>query len=107
MRKQELVSNNYVSWVLYVKFLIEKHCLVKPGRNLLPYILLNEIQTLFSQLAKRSSGVLPADLCTDHAQINGFEKEQKHGGGSQDCFSPFFFLVIRKFQFQFQSIVLP
>ena len=32
-----------------------------------PYILLNEIQTMFSQLAKRSARVLPADLCTDHA----------------------------------------
>ena len=31
-----------------------------------PYILLNEIQTMFSQLAKRSSRVLPADMCTDH-----------------------------------------
>ena len=31
------------------------------------YILLNEIQTMFSQLAKRSARVLPADLCTDHA----------------------------------------
>ena len=32
-----------------------------------PYILLNEIQTMFSQLAKRSARVLAADLCTDHA----------------------------------------
>ena len=32
-----------------------------------PYILLNEIQTMFSQLAKRSAKVLPADLCSDHA----------------------------------------
>ena len=31
-----------------------------------PYILLNEIQTMFSQLAKRSARVLPAVLCTDH-----------------------------------------
>ena len=31
------------------------------------YILLNEIKTMFSQLAKRSSRVLPADFCTDHA----------------------------------------
>ena len=28
---------------------------------------LNEIQTMFSQLAKRSARVLLADLCTDHA----------------------------------------
>ena len=32
-----------------------------------PYILFNEIQTMFSQLAKRSARVLPADLSTDHA----------------------------------------
>ena len=36
--------------------------------TLLPhtYILLNEIQTMFSQLAKQSARVLPVDLCTDH-----------------------------------------
>ena len=33
----------------------------------IPYILLNEIQMMFSQLAKRSARVLSADLCTDHA----------------------------------------
>ena len=33
----------------------------------IPYILLNEIQTMFSQLAKRSAMVLPADSSTDHA----------------------------------------
>ena len=34
-----------------------------PGRgSYFPYILLNEIQTMFSQLAKRSARVLPADL---------------------------------------------
>ena len=32
-----------------------------------PCILSNEIQTMFSQLAKRSSKVLTADLCADHA----------------------------------------
>ena len=32
-----------------------------------PYIFLNEIQTMLSQLAKRSARVLPADLCTDNA----------------------------------------
>ena len=37
------------------------------GESYFPYILLNEIQTMFSQLAKRSVRVLPADLCTDHA----------------------------------------
>ena len=37
------------------------------GGSYFPYILLNEIQTMFSQLARRSARVLPADLCTDHA----------------------------------------
>ena len=37
------------------------------GGSYFLYILLNEIQTMFSQLAKRSARVLPADLCTDHA----------------------------------------
>ena len=37
------------------------------GESYFPYILLNEIQTMFSQFAKRSARVLPADLCTDHA----------------------------------------
>ena len=32
-----------------------------------PCILSNEIQTMFSQLAKRSSKALTADLCADHA----------------------------------------
>ena len=32
-----------------------------------PYILLNEIQTMFLQRAKRSARFLPADLCIDHA----------------------------------------
>ena len=32
-----------------------------------PYILLNEIQTMFSQLSKRSVRFLPADLCTNDA----------------------------------------
>ena len=35
--------------------------------NCFPYVRLNEILTMFSQLAKRSSRVLPADLCIDHA----------------------------------------
>ena len=58
-----------------------------------PYIILNEIQTMFSLLAKRSARVLPADLCTDHAhyvknhRFNGFEKKQNHGGLRRDCFS--------------------
>ena len=35
------------------------------GVSYFPYILLNEIKTMLSQLAKRSARVLPADLCTD------------------------------------------
>ena len=37
-----------------------------------PYILLNEMEMMFSQLAKQSSRVLPAVLCTDvaHCIIN-------------------------------------
>ena len=66
------------------------------GGSYFPYILLNEIQTMFSQLAKRSARVLPADLCTHHAHyvkihINGLEKKQKHGGRRQDCFSLLYF----------------
>ena len=52
-----------------------------------PYILLNEMEMMFSQLAKQSSRVLPAVLCTDVVHciikvqsVNGFEKEQNHGG---------------------------
>ena len=39
---------------------------VGEGGSYFPYILLNEIQTMFPQLAKRSARVLPADLYTDH-----------------------------------------
>ena len=39
------------------------------GESYFPYILLNEIQMMFSQLAKRSARVLPADLCTDHVHF--------------------------------------
>ena len=55
-------------------------------------------QTMFSQLAKRSSRVLPADLCSDHTHyvinqrsIKGFEEEQNHGGRRRDCFSLLYF----------------
>ena len=59
-----------------------------------PYILLKEIQTMLSQLAKHSARVLPVDSCTDHAHYDknhrltvlklGFEKKQKHGGTRRD-----------------------
>ena len=61
-----------------------------------PYILLKEIQTMLSQLAKHSARVLPVDSCTDHAHYDknhrltvlklGFEKKQKHGGPRRDYF---------------------
>ena len=38
----------------------------RPGGSYFPNSLLNEIQTMFSQLTKRSARVLPADLCPDH-----------------------------------------
>ena len=41
--------------------------LIAGGASYFPYILLNESQTMFSQLAKRSERAFPADLCTDHA----------------------------------------
>ena len=41
-----------------------------------PYILLNDIQTMFSQLAKRQSKALPADLCTDRTH-NIIAKRQR------------------------------
>ena len=47
------------------KFNIERFS--QGGGSCFLYILLNEIQTMFSQLAKRSARFLPADLCTDHA----------------------------------------
>ena len=46
---------------------------------------------MLSKVAKRSSRVLPADLCTDHVHYaknkrsTVFEKEQKHGGRRRDC----------------------
>ena len=63
------------------------------GESYFPYILLNEIQTMFSQLAKRSAMVLPADLCIVHAHYvknhrsTVLRKIQKHGSRIRDCFS--------------------
>ena len=56
------------------------------GGSYFPDIFLNEIQTMFSQLAKRSARVLPADLCTDHAHY-----VKKHGSRRRDCFSLLYF----------------
>ena len=52
---QSIASNKFITKVI-------------TGRGgYFPYIPLNEIQTMFSQLARRSARILPADLCTDHA----------------------------------------
>ena len=71
-----------------------------------PYILLNEMEMMFSQLAKQSSRVLPAVLCTDVAHyiinqrynVNGFEKEQNHGSRRRNCFSLLHFIYFGKLQ---------
>ena len=70
------------------------------GGELLPIHSLKWIQTMFSKVAKRSSRVLPADLCTDHAHYaknkrsTVFEKEQKHGSRRRDCFSVLYLLIL-------------
>ena len=70
------------------------------GGSYFPYILLNEIQTMFSQLAKRSARLLPADLCTDHAHYvknhrsTVMNKIMPVEGGTV---SYYYILVIRKF----------
>ena len=43
-----------------------------------PYILLHEIQTMFSQLAKGSAKVLPAELCSDHAHYVKIHRSTVH-----------------------------
>ena len=49
---------------------------------------LNEIQTRFSQLSKRSASFSPADLCTDYAHyVKNHRLKQNHGGPRRDCFS--------------------
>ena len=72
------------------------------GESYFPYILLNEIQTMFSQLAKRSARFLPADLCTDHAHyvknhkstvLRRNESIAVEGG----TISHYYILVIRNF----------
>ena len=67
-----------------------------------PYILLNEIQTMFSQLAKRSARVLPADLCTDHAHYvknhrSTVLRKNKNMAVEGGTVSHYYILVIRKF----------
>ena len=69
------------------------------GGKLLP---IHSLQTMFSQLAKRSARVLPAHLCTDHAHyvkthrstVLRRNKNMAVDGGSV---SHYYILVIRKF----------
>ena len=67
-----------------------------------PHILLNEIQTMFSQLAKQSARVLPADLCTDHAHYvknhrSTVLRKNKNMAVEGGTVSHYYILVIRKF----------
>ena len=72
------------------------------GVSYFPYILLNEIQTMFSQLAKRSAKVLPADLCSDHAHYVKIHRStvlrrNKNMAIEGGTVSHDYILVIRKF----------
>ena len=72
------------------------------GESYFPYILLNEIQTMFSQLAKRSARILPADLCTDHAHYVKIHRStvwrrKKNMAVEGGTVSHYYILVIRKF----------
>ena len=72
------------------------------GRSYFPYILLNEIQTMFSQLAKRSARVLPADLRTDHAHYVKNHRltvlrRNKNMAAQGGTVSHYYILVIRNF----------
>ena len=65
-------------------------------------MLLNEIQTMFSQLAKRSARVLPADLYTDHAHYVKIHRStvlrrNKNTAVEGGTVSHYYILVIRKF----------
>ena len=78
------------------------------GGSYFPYILLNEIQTMFSQLAKRSAKVLPADLCTDHAHYVKIHRStvlrrNENMAVEDGTVSHYYILVIRKF-FDFMSL---
>ena len=66
------------------------------------YILWNEIKTMFSQLAKRSSRVLPADFCTDHAHYvknhrSTVLRRNKNMAVQGGTISHYYILVILKF----------
>ena len=66
------------------------------------YILLNEIQTMFSQLAKPSARLLLADLCTDHAHYvknhrSMVLRKNKNMADQGGTVFHYHILVIRKF----------
>ena len=72
------------------------------GGSYFPYILLNEIKMMFSQLALRSARFLPADLCTDHAHYVKNHKStvlrrNKIRAVEGGTVSHYYILVIRKF----------
>ena len=72
------------------------------GGSYFPYILLNEIQTMFSQLAKRSAKVLRADLCTAHAHYvknhkSTVSRRNKNMAVEGGTVSHYYIWVIRKF----------
>ena len=72
------------------------------GKSYFPYILLNEIQTMFSQLANRSARFLPADLCTDHAHYvknhsSKVFRRNKRMAVEVGNVSRYYILVIRNF----------
>ena len=72
------------------------------GGSYFPYILVNEIQTMLSQLAKRSARFLPADLSTDHAHYvknhrSTVFRRNKNMAVEVGTVSLYYILVIRNF----------
>ena len=72
------------------------------GGDSFSYIPLNEIQTMFSQLAKPSARGLAADLCTDHAHYvknhrSTVLRKNKNMAVEGGTVSHYYILVIRKF----------
>ena len=89
-------------WFARLKRETSRNVLGRGGGRYFPYILLNEIQTMFSQLAKRSARVLPADLCTDHAHYvknhrSTVLRRNKNMAIEGGTVSHDYILVIRKF----------
>ena len=91
-----LYTCNLWFWCTFMLFVFFR------GGSYFPYILLNEIQTMFSQLAMRSARVLPADLCTDHAHYVKIHRStvlrsNKNMAVDGGTVSQYYILVIRKF----------